>query len=203
MSKKLVRKGYDKIAVRYMEARYQYVNIRYLEKLNSLLKPGSLVLDLGCGAGKPIDRFFINRGHRIIGIDFSKRQIELAKRNVPQAEFVVKDIANLQKEEYKVDAVVSFYTIIHLPRETHEEFCKKINSFLPEDGLVLVTMGSSDWEGIEDFYGVKMYFSHYGVEKNREIIEKSGFEIILDEIDTSLEERHQVILSRKIREVSI
>ena len=27
---------------------------KYLEKLNKLLKPNSLILDLGCGAGKPI-----------------------------------------------------------------------------------------------------------------------------------------------------
>lgn len=200
MSKKIVKKGYDKIAIRYMQVRYQYINYRYLEKLNSLLKPGSLILDLGCGSGKPIDRFFINRGHKVIGIDISEEQIKLAKRNVPQAEYMVKDISKLQKEEYQADAIVSFYTIVHIPRETHQELFEKINSFLPIGGLALVTMGSSEWEGIEDFYGVKMYFSHYGTEKNREIIEKSGFEIILEEIDTSLGERHQVILARKIRE---
>jgi len=196
-SKDLVRKGYDKIAKRYMEVRNQFVNNRYLEKLNKLLKPGSIILDMGCGAGKPIDRFFIYRGHKVIGIDISKKQTNLAKKNVPQATYMVKDISNLQKEEYQVDAVVSFYTILHIPRETHQELFEKMNSFLPEGGLALVTMASSEWEGIEDFYGVKMYWSHYGPEKNREIIEKAGFEVTLDEIDTSGGERHQVILARK------
>jgi len=60
-------------------------------------------------------------------------------------------------------------------------------------------MASSEWEGIEDFYGVEMYWSHYGPEKNREIIERAGFEVILDEIDTSNRERHQIILARKIK----
>jgi len=98
MSKDLVRKGYDKIAQRYMDVRKQFINNRYLENLNSRLKPGSIILDLGCGAGKPIDRFFVNRGHKVIGIDISKKQIKLAKRNVPEAKYVVKDISNLQKE---------------------------------------------------------------------------------------------------------
>ncbi len=198
MSKDLVRKGYDKIATRYQSVRKKYVNHRYLERLNNLLKPGSVILDLGCGAGKPIDRFFIDNGHNVIGIDISKKQIELAKNNVPKARYTVKDISNLKREEYQVDAVVSFYVILHIPRETHEELFSKINSFLLAGGLILLTMGSSEWEGIEDFYGTKMYFSHYGPEKNKEIIRRAGFEVILDEIDASRGEEHQVILARKM-----
>jgi len=199
MSMEIVRKGYDKIATRYMEARSQLINYRYLEKLNNLLGPGSTILDIGCGAGKPIDRFFVNKGHRVTGIDISRKQIKLAKKNVPQASYYVKDIASLQREEYQVDAIISFYTIVHIPRETHQDFFEKINSFLPEGGLILVTMGSSEREGIEDFYGVRMYFSHYAPEKNRDIIEKCGFELMTDEIETNLGDKHQVILARKIR----
>ena len=62
----------------------------------------------------------------------------------------------------------------------------------------MVTMGASDWEGIEDFYKTQIYWSHYGPEKNRKIIEKAGFEIIFDKIDTSGGEKHQIILARKI-----
>lgn len=60
-------------------------------------------------------------------------------------------------------------------------------------------MGSSEWEGEEnDFHGVRMYWSHYGLERNREIVQEAGFEVIFDEIDKSGGERHQVILSKKI-----
>ena len=198
MSKDLVRKGYNKIARKYMEVRDQFTNDRYLMMLNNLLEPNSKILDLGCGAGKPVDKFFIYHGHRVTGIDISEKQIKLAKKNTPRARYELKDIASLRNGEYQVDAVLSFYTIIHTPRETHRELFDKINSFLPEGGLALVTMGSSEWEGIEDFYGVDMYFSHYGPEKNRAIIEKAGFKLLLDEIDTSGGERHQVILARKL-----
>lgn len=197
MNSKLVKKGYDKVAVTYMRARYQYINTRYLEKLNSMLAPGSTILDLGCGSGKPVDLFLINNGHNVTGIDISEKQIQLANVNVPKAEYAIKDILTLKESEYRVDAVVSLYTIIHLPRETHVGLFKKINTFLPPGGLILVTMGYSEWEGIDNFYGVKMYFSHFGHETNKSIIEKAGFEIILNEIDTSQKEKHQFILARK------
>jgi len=180
-----------------MAARDLFVNSRYIERLERLLKPGSLILDLGCGSGKPIDKLFVYRGHSVIGIDIAKKQIKLARKNVPQARYIVKDISDLRKEEFTVDAVISFYTIIHVPRETHRELFEKINSFLPPGGLVLVTMGSSEWQGTGDFYGVNMYWSQYGPEKNREIIQEAGFQLILEEIDTAGAEKHQVILAAK------
>lgn len=101
-------------------------------------------------------------------------------------------------EKYLNDLVISFYAIFHTPRETHGEILKKIKSFLKTNGLLLITMGSSEWEGKEDnFFGGEMSWSHYGKEKNRQLVEEAGFEILLDEIDESGEEKHQVILAKK------
>ncbi len=119
---------------------------------------------------------------------------------MPQGIYAVKDMSELQSGEYQVDAVIFFYAIFHLPKEVHQELFRKFNSFLRPGGLILVTMGSSEWEGEEDdFHGTRMYWSHYGPEKNREIIKEAGFNIIFDEIDTSSGERHQVILSEKVQ----
>lgn len=63
--------------------------------------------------------------------------------------------------------------------------------------MLLVTMGTSEWEGMADFHGTKMFWSHFRPKRNRQIVEKAGFKILLDEIDTSGGEKHQVILARK------
>ena len=152
MDKRLVSKRYNKIASSYSLNRNQFKSLKYLEKLNSLLKPNSRILDLGCGAGKPIDEFFINHGHKIIGIDISSEQVKLAKKNIPAGSFKIKDIASLKEKEFEVEAVVSFYTIFHLPRKKHQKLFKIINSFLRTGGLLLITMGASDWEGTGDFH---------------------------------------------------
>jgi cyclopropane fatty-acyl-phospholipid synthase-like methyltransferase len=199
MSNDFVKQQYNKLAENYLAGRDAYKNDKYLENLNTLLVPNSRILDIGCGAGIPIDKYFLDRGHKVIGLDVSEKQIELATKNLPNGEFKVEDMSELKEKEYSVDAAVSFYAIFHTPRETHGEILKKISSFLQANGLLLITMGSSEWEGTEqDFHGTEMFWSHYGKEKNRQLVEDAGFEILLDEIDDSGGEKHQVILAKKI-----
>lgn len=199
MDNDIVKKGYNKIAKDYSSKRDQFKNDEYLKRFSNLLQTNSLISDIGCGAGIPVDKYLVEKGHRVIGIDISEKMIELAKRNIPEAKYVVKDMSEIKVNEFKIDAVVSFYAIFHTPRIKHQDLFKKINSFLPEGGLILVTMGSSDWEGNEkDFHGTEMFWSHYGSEKNRELIENAGFDIIFDELDSSGGEKHQGILAKKL-----
>jgi cyclopropane fatty-acyl-phospholipid synthase-like methyltransferase len=198
MANDLVKKGYNKVADNYLAGRDQFKNDKYLAKLNSLISPGSTILDVGCGSGVPVDSYFVRKGHKLMGIDISERQIELAKKNVPEGEYEVKDMSNLEDKEYQVDAVVSFYAIFHTPRESHQKILLKINSFLKKKGYLLITMGSSEWEGKEkDFFGGEMFWSHYGAKENRLLVEKAGFDVLVDEIDNSGGEKHQVLLAQK------
>ena len=202
MSNDFVKQGYNKAAEHYAASRDQFENTKYLDKLNALLSSNSHILDIGCGAGKPIDSYFVSKGHSVTGIDLSEKMIDLARENVPEASYKVQDMTQLKENDYSVDAVVSFYAIFHTPRETHQELFKKINSFLPTNGLLLVSMGSSEWEGKEEnFHGIDMYWSHYDAKKNRKIVENSGFQVILDEIDGTANERHQILMARKIKEI--
>lgn len=193
-----VRDGYNLAAKNYsFEFRDKFKNEKHLNKLLDVLPGGSLVLDVGCGAGRPIDIYLSSHGMRVTGIDISEAQIELARANVPQATFSVKDMSDLIDGEFTVDALVSFYAIFHTPREKHLELLKKFKTFLRPGGFILVTMGSSDWEGSENnFCGTKMYWSHFGAEKNIEIVREAGFEIVFSEIDDTGGEKHLVILAR-------
>jgi len=197
MNKNLIKAGYDSVAAGYLRDRNSLRTGKYLNKFIQLLPAQSHILDLGCGAGIPIAFTLIKKGHLVSGIDISDRQIALARKNCPRGDFQVKDISTLKAKEYNVDAVVSFYTIFHLPRTQHLDLLKKINSFLPKGGLIMITMGDCDFEGIHDFYGVKMWSSQYGPKKNREMLEQAGFEILLDEIDRSAKEKHQILMARK------
>lgn len=196
----IVIKGYNKCAKDYLENRDLFKNIKYLNDLTSRLPNKAKILDLGCGSGIPIDRYLLEKDFEVTGVDISEEQINLAKKNLPKGDFFVGDMLEIDFPNNSFDATVSFYAIFHLPREEHASVLKNIFSILKPGGYLLVTMGLSDWEGTEkDFHGVKMFWSHYGREKNLELIKSSGFNIINEEIDTTGGEKHLVILANKLR----
>ena len=42
-----------------------------------------------------------------------------------------------------------------------------------------------------------MFWSHFDANKNRELVENAGLQILLDEIDGIANERHQILIARK------
>jgi cyclopropane fatty-acyl-phospholipid synthase-like methyltransferase len=197
MTNDLVKEGYEKAADDYAAKRTQFESIKYLEAFSKLIQKGRTILDIGCGDGKPVDEYLVKQGFAVNGIDVSKRMIELAKKNVPEGFYEVKDMLNLREGEYCVDGVVSFSAIFHAARENYQGLLKKLASFMPNGGVILLTMGPGEWKGTEeDFHGANMFWSHYGADKNRELIENAGFKINLNEIDGSGNEKHQIIIAR-------
>lgn len=177
-----VRAGYDRVAGRYAARRDQASSVPYLAALDRHLAPDSLVLDLGCGAGLPVDRWLVDRGHRVIGLDVSEAMLALARRNVPEAIYLHRDMATLEAGEFPVDAVVSFFAMIHIDRRGHGAFLGRVRACLPDGGMLLVTTGRSDWEGEEDFLGVPMSWSHFDAAANRELIQAAGFAVLSEDV---------------------
>src|SRR5438445_8772008 len=143
----VVRSGYEEAAARYGARRDQFQSERYLRRFTELLPPPAHVLDVGCGSGEPVDRYLIDHGYTVIGIDFSHSQIDLARHRVPEARYEMKDMLELHAGEYRVDGVVSFYAIFHTPRDRHAELLETVASFLRPGGVMLITMGGREWEG--------------------------------------------------------
>lgn len=199
MSTAVIKKVYNQVAHLYNQDRKNLGSSKYLNKFIQLLPDQAEVLDLGCGNGFPVVEKLLKKGHLVTGLDISEQQIFLAKKNFPRADFQVADLADLHAGDYQADALVCYYTIFHLPRKNHLQLLKTFNSFLPVGGLLLITMGEKDFEGWHDFYGQKMWSSHYGPVKNRQILKEAGFEILLDEIDFSNREEHQIIIAKKVK----
>lgn len=173
-----VRRSYNDAAATYLRARRDdQHDLPQLDRLISHLQPGDRVLDVGCGPGLPIAAHLVSSGLEVIGIDISEAQIELARRHVPEATFLVRDMCELAEGEFHVAAVIAFYSLFHTPREGHRRLLEILRTFVPTGGRLLCTFGSTEWEGEEPFCGVPMRWSHYGPEASLELVAEAGFEI--------------------------
>jgi SAM-dependent methyltransferase len=177
--KSVVARGYDILAATYLE-RYGHSRVRdrWLDELIARLPEDARVLDLGCGAGVPVARQLTERGFDVVGVDGSISQIELARRNVPVAEFMHADMTDVDFVSASFDAVAAFYSITHVPREEHATLLRRIVNWLKPGGLFVASLGSGEcpgWTG--EWSGAEMFFSHYDAGANERLVRDAGLKI--------------------------
>jgi SAM-dependent methyltransferase len=177
--KDLVRNGYDQIAERY--ACWQCgsaVKAKYLATVERRVRSGGRVLDLGCGTGAHVTGRLAET-FRVVGVDSSARSIDIARLIVPEASFVVADIATVAFRPRAFDAVVAFFSLIHVPRGEHGHVMAAAREWLRPGGLLVTTMSAGPGgDGTGKFLGVDMYWSGWDSETNRGLVSDAGFSIV-------------------------
>jgi cyclopropane fatty-acyl-phospholipid synthase-like methyltransferase len=199
----LVALGYDACAERYSVDRAKD-DAGELAPLLARLVPRSRVLDLGCGTGVPVSRALADAGHDVVGVDISAGQLAVARRQAITARLVRGDMSRLAFVDASFDAVVSFYAIFHLPRELHAALFVSMHGWLKPGGWLFASVSFPDEAAyIEEFFGVDMYWSNYGLGRYREMLRDAGFIIEQESIlshgyDTDARpEAHPLLLARR------
>ena len=194
----------DTDTISYNDSSLNSSRLIYLSRLLShLLSPATAhILDLGCGAGLPCTRLLAQICHqgKVIGVDSSSAQIALARKyvlgdtkdgekNIADVELFVADTASCFFPPGTLDAVVAFYSIIHLPRDEQQHLLENVATWLQvgseddERGYLLLNFGARDdpgsyaenWNG---WRGGNMYWSSYDAATNLKMVEMAGFEIV-------------------------
>jgi len=164
----LVRRGYDAISLAYRsddgipasptEDVTRYAG--WVDELAALLPGGARVLDLGCGAGIPATRDLTAHGLKVLGVDFSAVQVRRARRLVPAASFAQADMTEISLRRGSLDAVVSFYAVIHVPIADQQRLFPRIRDWLRPGGYALLIVGAERWTGTEQYLGATMFWDH-------------------------------------------
>ncbi len=193
--KGLVRAGYDSCGLRYNMSR-DAEPCPELDSLIDALPPNAKVLDIGCG-GRPVSAALSHRA-TITGVDISPVQIAEAGKVLPDARLIAGDIIAQQFDDASFDAIVSFYTLIHLPRDEHEHLLGRIARWLRPAGYLLITVGRTDTPAFTepDFFGVTMFWSHFEAEWYVAALERLGFQLLSRGVVGLPFEHHPVLLAR-------
>lgn len=156
-------------------------------KFISFLKKGDLVLDVGCGGGTK-SKYLIQKGLNVIGIDFSGKMIEIAKREAPNGTFIVKDLADIETLDYILEGIFMQAVLLHIPKARAKEAIQKMANKLKKGGYLYVAVkarkpgGAEEEVCIEEDYGhrYERFFSFFSLEEIKNHMRESGLDIVYD-----------------------
>ncbi|MFI8206584.1 class I SAM-dependent methyltransferase [Streptomyces sp. NPDC085937] len=117
------------------------------------LSPGSSVLDVGSGTGRPTAAALAGAGHRVLGVDVSPVMVETAARQVPEAEFRRADVRRMPLPEGSYDAVCVYFALLQMNRAEQTELVRRLAAAVRPGGLLVLATVPLD---VEEFDGVFM-----------------------------------------------
>lgn len=163
---RLTIETYDRCAGAY-EARFMDIT-PYKQTFDAFLRhvhdSGSL-LDLGCGPGN-VSRYLLSQrpSLALVGVDLSEEMIRIARRNVPQARFEVKDIREIDFPNASFDHVVASFCLPFLYNEEAEALIGTLARITSKGGCIYLStmMGSGSGYETTSFSGShQMFFNYY------------------------------------------
>ena len=208
--KKIVRDGYDIVSYAYRGDEEDASSPVYHAWLDELLpfiptEPRPRILDLGCGNGIPVARRLAKTAS-VTGVDLSPVQIERARKLVPGAAFLCQDMTTLTFEPACFEAILAFYSIIHVPLEEQPGLLGQIFGWLRPGGLFMATLGSGDWTGTEENWldaGGRMYWSHTGADTYQKWLTTAGFSVRWNRFIPEGKGGHSLFLCEKPRNIKL
>ncbi|MFE7963373.1 class I SAM-dependent methyltransferase [Streptomyces cellulosae] len=117
------------------------------------LSPGSTVLDVGSGTGRPTAATLAGAGHQVLGVDVSPVMVEIASRQVPEAEFRCDDIRRMPLPEGSYDTVCVYFSLLQMNRAEQRELVRRLAAALKPGGLLVLATVPLD---VEEFDGAFM-----------------------------------------------
>lgn len=177
-NKDKVYQSYDKMYNWFDEARSRELFEKpYLDLAISYLKPDAKILDIGCGMGEPIGKYFIDQGLDLTGIDGSNKLIELARSRFSKAKFMVKDMREINLNE-KFDLIIAWHSCIHLSKDDQRSMFKIFEKHINPHGILMFTAGPRDGEVWSDNGGEMLYHASLDLEEYKKLLTEHNFEII-------------------------
>lgn len=210
-----VRDSYDRVAADYArrvgdELTHKPFDRQLLDLFAARVRGLGPIADLGCGPGM-VARYLHAQGLPSFGIDFSPAMVASARELDREIEFKVGDLTQLEAADASWAGIVSFYSLIHLPRSAVKPALREFYRVLQPGGLLALAfhVGSevrhaSDWWG----HPVDLDFVFFETSEMLSYVWSAGFDSELDVerepyAEVEVQTRRGYIVARKPVQVEL
>jgi len=179
----LTRQAYNLAAQKYHDLFHNEMNEKeydrkLLDFFAARFNKNSMICDAGCGPSAHIGKYLFDKGIKVVGVDISEKCVELARINNPEMKFECADISNMPFDANTFDGLISYYSIINMPKIYISKIFSEFRRVLKPEGFLLVAVKAGTTEGyIDDLLGIKTktYFSLFTQDEIVSYFEEAGF----------------------------
>ncbi|WP_170561314.1 class I SAM-dependent DNA methyltransferase [Ruegeria atlantica] len=189
---------YERQATEYDKRRSKALfEARWLARFTASLKPGDHVLDLGCGTGDPIARWFMAEGFDVTGVDFSEAMLAIALERWPEGDWRHADMRDFELDR-TFNGIIAWNSFFHLTADEQKACITRMARHLNTGGMLMLTVGPGAGEvsgtvGSELVYHASLSPADYAVCLEENGLQLTGF--LAEDPET---QSHTVLMARKL-----
>jgi SAM-dependent methyltransferase len=146
----------------------------WLDRFLAQVPAGGSILDIGCGMGEPVARYFIERGYAVTGIDSAPSLIGLARERFPAQEWVAADMRALALGR-RFDGLIAWHSLIHLSPEDQRPMFARFAAHAGRGAPLMFTSGPEHGEEIGEWLDEPLYHGSLGPDEYRALLASAGF----------------------------
>ncbi len=167
----------------------------WLERFRSLLPQDGAVLDLGCGAGQPIARWFVEEGCRVTGVDSSPEMISMCEANFPHGDWRMTDMRTLALGA-RFDGILAWDSFFHLNPDDQRAIFDVFRRHAAPKAALMFTSGPARGEAVGELYGEPLYHASLNPTEYRALQDAQGFDVIAHVVEDPDCGQHTIWLAR-------
>lgn len=169
---------YERNAHNYVSDRRAVVSDEtpWLDRFIALLPQHARILDIGCGCGEPIARYFIDRNIGVEGVDASPTLISFCRARFPKQRWQVADMRTLELGR-TFHGLLAWDSFFHLCHDDQRRMFPIFKSHAAARGALMFTSGTSHGVAIGSYHGEPLYHGSLAPEEYRALLEANGFRV--------------------------
>jgi SAM-dependent methyltransferase len=149
----------------------------WIDRFLAHVPAGGRVLDLGCGSGRPVAAYLVERGFRVTGVDSSPSLIKLCRERFPDQEWLVGDMRALDLGR-RFDGILAWYSFFHLNFNDQRAMFPRFAAHAKPRAPLIFTSGPQHGEAIGEWQGEPLYHASLSPEEYRRLLDKEGYEVL-------------------------
>jgi cyclopropane fatty-acyl-phospholipid synthase-like methyltransferase len=193
-----VAEHYERHAHAFDKARSGQFNEKaWFDRFLIGVRRGGAILDLGCGAGEPVDRYLIDHGYPVTGLDISDKMVSLARIRFPRHQWMRHD---MRKAELvgQFAGIVAWDSLFHLPHADQTAMIARIGGWLERDGNFLFNTGPAHGVAIGEQFDEALYHASLDPHEYQKALADAGLRVVAFSPEDAIAGGRTVWLVRKL-----